>query len=87
MGSGADGRCCRGVCLRRHADYFFAKDFVSSFLLPLSKMPVTSVGFDNFQDATFSVDKNLIEEIFSKELTNNIDYNHLSIEEIWFATV
>ncbi len=35
----------------------------------------------------YRVEKTVLEEIFERELTDNVDYEHLSIHDLWWATV
>ncbi len=42
---------------------------------------------DDFEAADFSVDRSLLERIFGREISSNLDYNAISISELWWATV
>ncbi|WP_148087722.1 hypothetical protein [Gemmata obscuriglobus] len=41
----------------------------------------------SFDDVFFAVDRNLLETCFGRQLTNSIDYERMSIKDIWWATV
>ena len=42
---------------------------------------------DNFDDCAFCVDRALLENVFSREITPNVNYESLSISDLWWATV
>jgi hypothetical protein len=47
----------------------------------------TVIVADNFDDHCFSVDRRLLERLLGRELTQNISYDSLSINDLWWATV
>jgi hypothetical protein len=38
-------------------------------------------------DEAFEVDQGLLEQIFGRSLSENVDYSKLSISDLWWATV
>jgi hypothetical protein len=45
------------------------------------------VSVEDMSAKLFSVDKHILEFLFSKQLSDNIDYEHASIDDLWWATV
>lgn len=41
----------------------------------------------SMSEPVFEVDRRLLEEIFGRPLSTNVDYSRLSIEDLWWATV
>jgi hypothetical protein len=42
---------------------------------------------DSFSEDTFRIDKDVLEKIFGRTLSRNVNYDRLSIDELWWATV
>lgn len=42
---------------------------------------------DSFDDQEYRVDRQVLEKLFGRPLSRNIDWDGLSIEELWWATV
>lgn len=42
---------------------------------------------DSFSDHSFCVDKQLVEQVVARELSSNIDYRSLSIDDLWWTTI
>lgn len=41
----------------------------------------------SMSEKTLVMEKSVLEAIFEKELSNNIDYGHLSVDDLWWCTV
>jgi hypothetical protein len=42
---------------------------------------------DSFSEAIFRIDKDVLEKILGKPLSSNVNYDRLSIDDLWWATV
>lgn len=43
--------------------------------------------FKDFQEEVFSISKPLLEDVFSKKLSDNISYESISIGDLWWSTI
>ncbi len=41
----------------------------------------------SMSEHVFEVDRRLLEEVFGRQLSDNVDYSKLSVDELWWATV
>ena len=46
-----------------------------------------AVPVESFSSESFSVSRQLIEQVVGREVSNTVNYDHLSIDDLWWATV
>lgn len=46
-----------------------------------------AVVVESFSSEDFSIDGKLLEQIVGHEVSSNVDYDQLSIDDLWWATV
>lgn len=50
-------------------------------------MHVSWIRVPSMSEQTYTVDRPLLEQVFGRQLSENIDYSKLSINDLWWATV
>jgi len=61
--------------------------FKKSFTEALLRVPVVLIEAECFDDKVYSLDKKIAEQIFQRQLSPNISYEALSINDLWWATI
>jgi hypothetical protein len=78
-----DGHVAALVCARLPFGFIAASE-VDPAVLPTE---LTWVQVASMSDPAFCMDKRTLEETFGRELSDNVDYNALSAQDLWWATV
>ncbi|WP_437634842.1 hypothetical protein [Sorangium sp. So ce854] len=57
--------------------------------VPLSELPsdVAWIRFRSTNDHDYRIAPELLEEVFGREISRNVDYEDLSMNDLWWATV
>ncbi|XYH97997.1 hypothetical protein ACMHYB_61370 [Sorangium sp. So ce1128] len=57
--------------------------------VPLAELPsaVTWIQFRHMHDHRYRVAPELLEEVFGRKISRNVDYEDLSMNDLWWATV
>lgn len=79
----ADGQVAALVCVRVPFGFLCAPEMDSSHLSP----ELTWVCVEDIEEPAFTVDKSLLEAVFGRELSENVNYGALSAQDVWWATV
>jgi hypothetical protein len=48
---------------------------------------VSWLRFKSMTDRAFQIDRRLLEQLFGRRLSDNVDYSRLSLNDLWWATV
>jgi hypothetical protein len=80
---GRDGSVAALICARLPLGFISASE-VDPASLPRQ---LTWIQVASMSEAAFSVDKQMLEHAFGRELSDNVDYNSLSAQDLWWATV
>ena len=64
---------------------FFDAEYADQFRDVLSECVFKAI--ESFSSSDFSVDVSLLKQVAGRDVSDNLDYTHISIDDLWWATI
>jgi hypothetical protein len=75
------------VCVKVAVVVILGPDWPRDAIEHLRRSGVSIIEADTLNDAQYAVDKALLEEVFGRPMSENVNFAQCSLNDLWWATV